>query len=114
MSRLYLGIPIKVAPPPCHLNLLLGGGGGPEWVCLSSPDGLCHHCRLPALPFPRLLLLDAGGGCDALSYGQEPEGDELLQLSQHQDVVPLCLWLRAPRAGGGCLSRCATTGLRDA
>lgn len=89
-------------------------GGSPDRTCLSPADGLLHHRGPPALPFPRLLLLDAGGGRDALPHGQEPEGGELLQLSQCQDAVSLCLWLRAPSAGGGYLCQRAATGLRDA
>lgn len=60
-----------------------------------------------------MLLLDAGGGCDTLPYGQEPESGELLQFSEHQDAVSLRLWLWAPGASGGCLCWLTTTGLWD-
>lgn len=111
------GTPIKEGPPlpsssePAPWRQ---GGEDPECACFSSPGGLRHHRGLSALPFPRLLLLDAGGSRDALPDGQEPEGGELLRLTQHQDAVPLCLCLWVPRAGGAHLRQHTATGLRDA
>lgn len=69
-----------VLPLPSSSDPAPGGDGceEPECARFSSADGLCHRGGLSALPFPRLLLLDAGGGCDAPPNGQEPEGGQLL------------------------------------
>lgn len=66
------------------------------------------------LHYPCLLLLDAGGGSDALPDGEKPEGGELFQLSKHQDAAPLCLWLWASRPGCRDLCQRTATGLWDA
>lgn len=88
--------------------------GGSWYADFFPADGLCHHCGIPTLSFPRLLLLDASGGSDALPDGEKPEGGELFQLSQHQDAAPLCLWLWASSPGGHNLCFCTATGLWDA